>query len=61
LKVNWSSPALPVSWSAPSPAFSSRAATDDVAIVGYKIHEEFTVGGKPVVMDEADADLVVRL
>ena len=29
--------------------------TDDVAIIGYKVREELTVGGEPVVMEAADA------
>ena len=53
LKVTWLSPAPPVTWSAPSSASSSSRAT----YVGYKVHEELTIGGKPVVMDAADASI----
>jgi len=34
--------------------------TDDVAIIGYKVREELTVGGEPVVMEAADASTWVR-
>ena len=34
--------------------------TDDVAIIGYKVHQELTVGGEPVVMEAADASTWVR-
>ena len=34
--------------------------TDDVAIIGYKVSEELTVGGEPVVMEAADASTWVR-
>jgi hypothetical protein len=34
--------------------------SDDVAIVGYKVHEDLTVEGKPVSLDAADASVWVR-
>ena len=34
--------------------------TDDVAIIGYKVREELTVGGESVVMEAADASTWVR-
>lgn len=37
-----------------------RSISDDVAIVGYKVHEELTVGGKPVKLDAADASVWIR-
>jgi hypothetical protein len=33
---------------------------DDVAVLAYKVHEELTVDGKPVVLDAADASTWVR-
>jgi ketosteroid isomerase-like protein len=35
-------------------------ATDDVAIIGYKVHEKLTVEGKPLTLDAADASTWVR-
>ncbi len=32
-----------------------RELQDDVAILAYKVHEELTVDGKPVKLDDADA------
>ena len=37
-----------------------RLLRDDIAIVAYKVHEELTVEGKPVVLDAADASTWVR-
>jgi hypothetical protein len=37
-----------------------RMLGDDVAILAYKVHEELTVDGKPVVLDAADASTWVR-
>jgi uncharacterized protein (TIGR02246 family) len=37
-----------------------RLVTDDVAIIAYKVHEELTVDGKPLVLDAADASTWVR-
>jgi ketosteroid isomerase-like protein len=37
-----------------------RSVSDDVAIVGYKVHEELTVQGKPVTLDAADASVWIR-
>jgi hypothetical protein len=37
-----------------------RAMSEAVAIVAYKVHEELTVGGKPVQLDAADASVWVR-
>ena len=37
-----------------------RSVSDDVAIVGYKVHEELTVQGKPVKLDAADASVWIR-
>ena len=34
--------------------------TDDVAIVAYKVHEDLTVDGKPVVLDAADCSTWIR-
>jgi uncharacterized protein DUF4440 len=34
--------------------------TDDVAVVGYMVHEKLTVDGKPVEFDAADASTWVR-
>jgi uncharacterized protein (TIGR02246 family) len=34
--------------------------TDDVAVIGYKVREELTVGGEPVVMEAADASTWVK-
>jgi hypothetical protein len=34
--------------------------SDDVAIIGYKVHEELTVDGKPVILDAADASTWVK-
>jgi ketosteroid isomerase-like protein len=34
--------------------------TDDVAVVGYKVHEELQVEGKPLTMEAADASTWVR-
>jgi hypothetical protein len=34
--------------------------TDDVAVVAYRVHEELTVDGKPVVLDAADSSTWVR-
>jgi hypothetical protein len=33
---------------------------DDVAIIGYKVHEKLTVDGKPVTLDAADASTWVK-
>jgi hypothetical protein len=37
-----------------------RRLTDDVAIVAYKVHEDLTVEGKPVMLDAADTSVWVR-
>jgi hypothetical protein len=37
-----------------------RFATDDVALVAYKVHEDLTVDGKKVAMDAADTSVWVR-
>jgi uncharacterized protein (TIGR02246 family) len=37
-----------------------RLLRDDVAIVAYQVHEELTVGGKPVTLDAADSSTWVR-
>ena len=37
-----------------------RMLGDDVAILAYKVHEELTVDGKPVILDAADASTWVR-
>jgi len=37
-----------------------RSTSDDVAVIGYKVHEELTVGGKPVKLDAADTSVWVR-
>lgn len=37
-----------------------RLATDDVALVAYKVREQLTVDGKPVTLDAADASVWVR-
>jgi len=59
--VNWSSPAPPVTCRRlPRPRIRLEQLTDDVAIVGYKVHEELTVGSKPVIIDAADASTYVR-
>ena len=34
--------------------------TDDVAVVAYKVREELTVEGKPIVLDAADSSTWVR-
>jgi uncharacterized protein (TIGR02246 family) len=34
--------------------------TDDVAVIGYKVREELTVGGDKVVMEAADASTWVK-
>jgi hypothetical protein len=34
--------------------------SDDVAIIGYKVHEKLTVDGKPLTMDAADASTWVK-
>jgi hypothetical protein len=34
--------------------------TDDVAVIGYMVHETLTVNGKPVEFDAADASTWVR-
>ena len=34
--------------------------SDDVAVIGYKVHEDLTVDGKPVTLDAADASTWVR-
>ena len=33
---------------------------DDVAVIGYKVHEKLTVDGKPITLDAADASTWVR-
>lgn len=37
-----------------------RRLSDAVAILAYKVHEELTVEGKPVVLDAADTSVWVR-
>ena len=37
-----------------------RPATDDVALVAYKVHENLTVDGKKVSMDAADTSVWLR-
>lgn len=37
-----------------------RLASDDVALVAYKVHEDLTVDGKKVSMDAADTSVWVR-
>ena len=34
--------------------------SDDVAVIGYKVHEELTVDGKPITLDAADASTWVK-
>jgi hypothetical protein len=34
--------------------------SDDVAVIGYKVHEELTVDGQPLTLDAADASTWVR-
>jgi ketosteroid isomerase-like protein len=34
--------------------------SNDVAIIGYKVHEDLTVDGQPVTLDAADASTWVR-
>ena len=34
--------------------------SDDVAVIGYKVHEKLTVDGKPRTLDAADASTWVR-
>ena len=34
--------------------------TDDVAVIGYQVHEDMTVEGKPVSLDAADTSVWVR-
>jgi ketosteroid isomerase-like protein len=38
----------------------TRAVTDDVAIVAYRVREELTVEGKPLTLEAADASTWVR-
>ena len=33
---------------------------EEVAVIGYKVHEELTVDGKPITLDAADASTWVR-
>lgn len=37
-----------------------RMVGPDVAVIGYKVHEELTVEGKPVSLDAADASTWIR-
>jgi hypothetical protein len=37
-----------------------RRVSDDVAIIGYNVHEELTVDGKPLSLDAADASTWIR-
>lgn len=37
-----------------------RLLNDDVATVAYKVHEELTVDGKPVILEAADSSTWVR-
>jgi Domain of unknown function (DUF4440) len=37
-----------------------RLLRDDVAVVAYKVHEQLTVGGKPVTLDAAEASIWVQ-
>ena len=37
-----------------------RLLSDDVAIVAYPVHEEFTMDGKPLVLDALDSSTWVR-
>jgi hypothetical protein len=34
--------------------------SDDVVVIGYKVHEELTVDGQPLTLDAADASTWVR-
>jgi ketosteroid isomerase-like protein len=34
--------------------------SEDVAVIGYRVHEELTVDGKPVTLDAADASTWVK-
>jgi hypothetical protein len=34
--------------------------SDDVAVIGYKVHEDLTVDGQPVTLDAADASTWVK-
>lgn len=34
--------------------------SDDVAVIGYKVHEKLTVDGKPLTLDAADASTWVK-
>jgi hypothetical protein len=34
--------------------------SDDVVVIGYKVHEKLTVDGKPLALDAADASTWVR-
>jgi hypothetical protein len=38
----------------------TRAVTDDVVVIGYKVREEMTVDGKPLTLEAADASTWVR-
>jgi ketosteroid isomerase-like protein len=37
-----------------------RMLDDDVAVIAYQVHEEFTVDGKPVTLDAAESSTWVR-
>ncbi len=37
-----------------------RSLSDDVAVIGYKVHEKLTVDGQPITLDAADASTWVR-
>lgn len=37
-----------------------RLLADDIAIVAYKVHEDLTVEGKPMMLDAADASVWIK-
>ncbi len=50
-------------WTLHKYAFSDvkvERVTDDVAVIAYKVREELTVDGKPVVLEAADASTWAR-
>jgi hypothetical protein len=38
----------------------TQQATDDVAVIGYKVREKLTVDGQPLTLEAADASVWVR-
>jgi ketosteroid isomerase-like protein len=42
------------------PDAEARSISDDVAVLAYKVHEELTVDGRPLVLDVADCSTWVR-